>query len=136
MGCDIHTVLEQYWEEGERWVGIANGVCDDRNYTRFGMLAGVREEGPDAKGLPSDASDMALMLYDRDDDLHSHSYNDITEFMDIFCRTEHMDDTQTKAYMQAMIDGRLTEWAMREFMNLRVEEERNSIYRVVYCFDN
>ena len=56
--------------------------------------------------------------------------------MDIFCRTEHMDDTQTKAYMQAMIDGRLTEWAMREFMNLRVEEERNSIYRVVYCFDN
>jgi hypothetical protein len=134
MGCDIHTVLEKYWEMGDRWVGVQAGVCTERNYTRFGMLAGVRNDGPEAKGLPEDASDMAVMYYSNNDDLHSHSYNYLEEFLQIVCKTDEMPADKNKAYMQAMLDGKFYEWAMREYLGLW--DDDISQYRVVYCFDN
>ena len=36
----------------------------ERNYARFAALAGVRGDGPAARGLPDDASDTARWLFD------------------------------------------------------------------------
>lgn len=41
MGTDIHTALQKRNENGE-WKTVATELYDGRNYTMFGVLAGVR----------------------------------------------------------------------------------------------
>ena len=56
MGCDIHTVL-QVRREGN-WETVATEVYDNRFYTLFGILAGVRcsyvDPIDEPRGLPAD----------------------------------------------------------------------------------
>lgn len=50
MGCDIHAALEVNWGYGkERWEAVAK-LPDERNYSFFGALNGVRR--PMANPLP------------------------------------------------------------------------------------
>src|SRR5207237_392615 len=99
MGCDIHMVLERKTEGG--WLGIHNfpyydnrnghdfPLAKDRNYDRFAALAGVRGEGPEARGMPADASPLAK--YDSDEcgpDGHSHSWLPLKDAAQIFLKTE------------------------------------------------
>jgi hypothetical protein len=97
MGCDIHMYIEYkigdapwqadshhvYTDEDKDGNGIDLQDVDAarRNYEFFGALAGVRCDGPNAKGLPSDVSEIIQKESDRwDCDGHSHSYSSLEEF--------------------------------------------------------
>lgn len=97
MGCDIHMLVEQK-HKGE-WITIntLNGhqsaykndysipIVEARNYSAFAQLAGVRGPGPDAKGMPADASQTAkFKALEFGSDGHSHSYMGVREAADIF----------------------------------------------------
>lgn len=45
MGCDIHGYWELYHPEFKRWV-VFRPINEDRTYTWFGILSGVRGTGP------------------------------------------------------------------------------------------
>lgn len=82
MGCDIHTVVQRRagttWEvvepPAEMMLDQYGPLWEDRNYTLFGILAGVRD--PDVppvaapKGLPS-----GVFTNDSDDDLPEPYYD-------------------------------------------------------------
>lgn len=59
MGCDIHCYIE-YMERGETyWFSFGDRINPGRNYTLFGLLAGVRVEGIQLfplRGVPADMS--------------------------------------------------------------------------------
>lgn len=98
MGCDIHMVVERRDPE-LGWVGLhdfpygtvelfteINGKSEfvagrphwlpcSRNYELFAEIAGVRGDGPEPRGMPGDASDLARMEVRRwGDDGHSHTW--------------------------------------------------------------
>ena len=55
MGCDIHTVWQK--RDGHKWVDVPSDYDESRNYSLFGILAGVRGDGPpivEPRGYPSD----------------------------------------------------------------------------------
>jgi hypothetical protein len=102
MGCDIHIVVERKWEG--RGVGLRtdrgfvrggyNGEETDwvypdigqRDYGFFARLAGVRGDGPEPLGIPSDASDLTLALTQYwESDGHSFSYLPLKEFAERWC---------------------------------------------------
>jgi hypothetical protein len=92
MGCDIHLYLERKAEvRGEtKWVGLGEirSAASNRNYALFARLAGVRGDGPEAKGMPEDASDLSVMAAeDYGDDWHSHSYCSLKEFLVTYVKT-------------------------------------------------
>lgn len=100
MGCDIHLFIEfkignGKWVADENHIIEVDGEEDDENayrsvkdvdasgrhYFLFGKLAGVRTDGPDAKGLPDDVSErVALASEYYGCDGHSHSYSTLNEF--------------------------------------------------------
>jgi len=108
MGCDIHGVIEV--RDGEHWIGIrtlhphtsymknANGsrfsapLASSRNYERFAALAGVRGEGPAARGLPDDASDTSRWMFENEGE-HTPSWLTLKEAAPIFLATEHYEMT-------------------------------------------
>ena len=102
MGCDIHMFVE-YRVDGGKWlvhpghkieieeedtihqyIHYSEVSATSRNYELFGALAGVRCDGPDAKGRPHDCSEfVAGAIKSWDDDGHSHSYLSLDEFESI-----------------------------------------------------
>lgn len=91
MGCDIHEHIE-IKIDGE-WVFIG-GIYIGRDYSLFGVLAGVRDEEVECvskgghKGLPDDLSQGMIELMEGDTDWeagqwhadnHSHSYLNLDE---------------------------------------------------------
>ena len=109
MGCDIHIHVEykrtvcgeKKWWCGDyfkinRYYGTDEyepeynlvGLCDGRNYSRFAVLANVRNYGDteyidEPRGLPDDVT--AEVLKDSDNwgiDGHSHSYFTLKELID------------------------------------------------------
>ena len=137
MGCDIHIVLEK--KHDGKWVGVHAfpyyesvnkgymfAPAIDRNYHRFAALAGVRGEGPDAKGFPEDASELSRMLFDRwEDDGHSFSYLSVVEATKIFLETARSDAVSDfgKKYPEHFFFGVETEDGFDNF-------------RIVFWFDN
>lgn len=138
MGCDIHLVLERKNDAG-KWVGVdtfnshasAYGeshsvpVARSRNYERFAALAGVRGDGPEPRGLPSDASDTTRLLATDDwgADGHSHSHLPLGEAAKIFLQTEFKKPQRTSLAM--------TDPAYHYF-----GVDPADGYRIVFWFDN
>lgn len=103
MGCDIHGVVERRWNS--RWVGyrtldhirtsrsvniiesFQTPAAIDRNYKRFARLAGVRGDGPPARGLPEDASDTSRARFEIEGD-HTPSWLPLSDACQIFIETE------------------------------------------------
>jgi hypothetical protein len=102
MGADIHIVIERRY--GDKWVGVRTdegipklGYADtgwdynapavgQRDYAFFARLAGVRGDGPSPVGLPDDASDLSVALFeDWGVDAHSHSWLPLEEFAMRWC---------------------------------------------------
>ena len=83
MGCDIHTIVEIKKEN--TWVGLDEcpNEFDERNYSLFAFLAGVRNsfntKGFKPKGFPDDMSEKARKEFENDSDLHSKSYLTLKE---------------------------------------------------------
>lgn len=54
MGCDIHCYIEFKEPGNNGWNPFGGKTYVGRNYAMFAALAGVRGDGPPAKGLPED----------------------------------------------------------------------------------
>lgn len=99
----------------------------DRNYHLFAMLAGVRGAGPDPKGVPDDASDLAKMgIASWGRDGHSHSYGLLSEVGAIFLLssgdpTEILSETRIKSIL--------------DLFGLDYSESLDE-YRLIFWFDN
>ncbi len=167
MGCDIHPILERKFrfdDGSEKWVGLhsfeftmayarktvdgvsimaPNGYCsrpafDHRNYLRFAALAGVRGDGPEPKGLPEDASDLARMETEKyGSDGHSHSWCSLKEALEICLATE--SDSATVFFHEE--DARKKD-PFGYYFGLAYygdeDDKDNSLdnYRLVFYFDN
>lgn len=85
MGCDIHGWVER--KVGDKYVAIKEfgDRATERNYRRFGALAGVREDGPPPRGVPPDVSDTGRYYIDKlAGDGHSHSWLPLQEAAKIY----------------------------------------------------
>jgi hypothetical protein len=84
MGCDIHLALERNYKG--QWVGVPIPnvtAARSRNYELFALLAGVRGDGPEPKGIPDDTSGLSQIEIDRwDGDGHSHSWCSLQEYVE------------------------------------------------------
>jgi len=150
MGCDIHMVLER--KMGDRWIGVRdvehfqNYRYDEetkswkrefiwcrarqRNYDLFAKLAGVRGDGPDAKGMPGDASELAVAMSEQwGGDGHSHSYCLLQEFLENAAASERNPAEVFLAEHPAVSSPFTYFFGM-------YEPEENEEYRVVFWFDN
>jgi hypothetical protein len=117
MGCDVHGFLELYHPEFKRWVAFKE-VDQGRSYRWFGILSGVRGDGPhveseergpdiDFKAYRSRRRDLELSGREEDDeeysrawveyckswgsDLHSHTVVPYREIMAANVRKWEMD---------------------------------------------
>ena len=124
MGCDIHG-----WQEVKvngNWVGIGplSSESTRRNYERFARLAGVRGDGPEAKGVPSDMSESTRYHYERwGRDAHSATHMTAEEFATICVDTHWPEDERNREYLK---------YRYIDFD----EVEKGTDHRVVIWFDN
>jgi hypothetical protein len=107
MGCDIHTFLE-YRVDGGAWQSHPDIKVDEeqdgdntyrsvwmstgihRDYQLFAALAGVRGEGPEPSGIPTNLSPLVKEAIDNwDCDGHSHSYMSLEEFYTVLKQQEY-----------------------------------------------
>lgn len=128
MGCDIHMFVETY--ELDRWV-FREEVSYCRNYTLFGVLAGIRDAGvcpiSEPRGEPADMSlNTEIPLWVRVEDLsytrgdHSHSWVTAKEVLDYPWPEELLDEKQF-----------IYEW-LDPWLSHRTPE----YVRFVFCFDS
>jgi len=170
MGCDIHPVLEKRWideETGETkaWVGLhcfpsmvisevyVGGkvvatnyshwpLAQNRDYALFAKLAGVRGDGPDPRGLPSDASELARMELDDNADLHSHSWATAREWIEACLGSERDPE---KLFLEADPKDPRVKDPYKYYLDLDIETwededgkpyDSPDNYRIVFAFDN
>lgn len=108
-----------------KWVMVnrLDGDATKRNYKRFAALAGVRGDGPAAKGLPDDLSESGrLYADDWEGDAHSHSFLEAKEAARIFLATEHEPSNYAKSYPCSHF--------------FEIEHEEDAPHRLVFWFDN
>lgn len=106
MGCDIHAFIEV--KEYDLWWEWAK-VNINRNYTLFGLMAGVRIPEYklfDARGVPSDVSDGARIEHiEWGTDAHHPSWLSLIEIKSVYGEFEHIVGGRNRdalAVMQAM----------------------------------
>ncbi len=155
MGCDIHLFVEKKTKsfiredrinnlldiedniEGEKWELTNIDLIDDRSYTVFGVLAGVRNPRfrpiSNIKLFPDDASIKLRKIYDRDIyNYHSHSYFTLRELESIdwdkYCKEVDIIHPEVFRYQISDI-----------FKNMKIMSENCSNpddIRMVFWFDN
>jgi len=146
MGTDIHGVVEK--KSANKWVAV-NTLCShnaanrqkgdlmngwsrpvalDRNYPRFGALAGVRNTGPAPRGMPENISETTAFLIAKwEGDGHSHSWLPLPEAAQIMANTEYWRDNEGP-------DDFVRKYPVSFFFG--IEDEKRSDYRFVFWFDN
>lgn len=154
MGCDIHFTIEK--KINNKWVGVFSTdltprmpsvsydhheigtmtnvvpAMKNRNYSFFAALAGVRGDGPEAKGVPDNASPLTKAAVESwGTDGHSHSWDKLDDFM-----TLHIKHTDSRLYKKLLVQTLKGE-AKEVLQGLFWEgpEERADM-RVIYWFDN
>jgi hypothetical protein len=135
MGCDIHGTIEK--KVGDKWV-MVNRLSDEpslnRNYERFGALAGVRATGgPKPKGIPLDVSESTKLFIDYwGSDGHSHSYLDLRKAATIFLKTESEYNSNSLRHFPITDSDPVSYYfGIEEYEYTKGEE-----YRLVFWFDN
>jgi hypothetical protein len=127
--------------------GRTSWFADGRNYNLFAKLAGVRGEGPSPKGVPDDASDLALMMVDRwEGDGHSHSWMLMDEALPLFLTTGQLGKpgeavlTAMRSGTEAAIEQSFDHfWSLDEHYNDNGEctgRDKLSDFRLIFWFDN
>lgn len=121
MGCDIHGWVEKRVDG--KWIGYRPLKDRDRNYDRFGALAGVRGLGPPQRGLPDDISETAKNESEEwGSDGHSHSWIPLKDALKIFTEHRYGDDKHYSAYQAFDVD---------------IDDEADfEKYRLVFWFDS
>jgi len=134
MGCDIHGTIEK--KVGNKWIMVdrlSYGLpALNRNYERFGALAGVRATGgPKPRGIPADVSESTkLYINEWGCDGHSHSYLDLREAAVVFLKTDPEYDKHTMKDFDIK-DPVSHYFGIEEYEYINGEE-----YRLVFWFDN
>lgn len=108
------------------------GRLGRRDYDFFGRLAGVRRDGPDPNGVPSDASVMTQRVIARwEGDGHSHGHMSLREFVK---RKILDDDTLAEAAKSKLQGGD----PIAEFLGDCIDDDLtlDDNTRVVFFFDN
>lgn len=157
MGADIHIYAERKlkdgtWamcqsyssidsksfspkEAGTKWFKI-----QDRDYSFFAALAGVRGSGPEPRGMPEDAS--PLVREECDDwsgDGHSHSWYSAREFVPIFMAHKMSDDELAKLVgykLTAHYDVNITNTVLYDHLAIHLPHDAPENIRFVFWFDN
>ncbi len=135
MGCDIHFVIEK--KKGHGWFGLSGTDygyrpgAKERHYNFFSELAGVRGEGPDAKGVPDDASDLTLECLNHwKGDAHSMTYYSVEHFVEVWLKCNKDLNMLVEDNMYAILDKCL------DLGQIADEKNWQKHYRIVIWFDN
>lgn len=125
MGCDIHGFIEV--KIGKNWY-VYDKVGSERDYTLFGILAGVRDERvapvSELKGVPEDASIVVKAeVKSWEGDGHSHTWLSATEmkqaykeYVKIVKRT-WLDEGMDSSVYQLYLYG---DWDSNVFADVRM----------------
>lgn len=133
MGCDIHAHIEVKIDNEWLYWG---GIDLSRNYTLFGVMAGVRcqkDTIAEPRGLPSDISKQTKFQSDvYGSDGHSHSWLNSREFISVI--------------EQFSLDSRKDQWTNIGYLMgdsykdfYKYPEDRTKgiqDFRLVFWFDN
>lgn len=142
MGCDIHAFIERRQKTTIahnvlRWEFVMSDRNLDsdwggRNYARFARLAGVRGEGPAAKGLPEGLSDPVKSNYEEwGSDAHNESWTEFWEALTIWIETDYEVQYGSGPHRLAGVAPEVQSWQMFGHV-----PEPGYDYRIVYWFDN
>jgi hypothetical protein len=92
---DTHDPPKLPLPEGQTWLDFGNRWYRDRNYTAFGILAGVRSHSVEPilepRGLPSDVCD-SIRAQAWGSDWHSHSYYTVEDLLAFDWHEEHQHE--------------------------------------------
>lgn len=130
---NIRDPLPKMGEKGRGALGFYDRLpaMKSRNYSFFARLARVRGDGPEPKGAPDDASELARMMIDEDGaDGHSHSWDTLKDF--IFKWLVSAGDESAATAVASALEG--NEDLLASVAG--VWPEAMKLYRVVYWFDN
>jgi len=141
MGCDIHCVIERKREGDMRWVGIQSSdnmkdrpTYAQRDYGFFGELASVRDKSSKNRypqNLPEDVSDLSWQEYMQSPtDHHSASHLPLSEFCQAWVDCNNSRD---EAYRNTRIRS---DHAVYDLTGVDTDYPENTVYRVVFWFDN
>ena len=160
MGCDIHTFVERtrnpctpkditsyqrsdFEGESHRFY-TTSYVLDDRNYSYFYQLAGVRGRSNDRhylsepRGLPDDVSEGIKQEYEEwGDDAHSASYATLQELITF------VGEVKSKQLKELLLEEDTTDLShmekVIEYLKDKAKQEHTNDYnniRIVFWFDN
>jgi hypothetical protein len=163
MGADIHLFAEKRLRNNEwatvqtfnsinkKALGLSTVegrydwlffIVEGRNYALFAKLAGVRGIGPQAKGVPDDASQLYREYVDSWlSDGHSHSWCTATEFVARFLETLDEGDPIVKDYAGWVLNSGQDNAVLTfldQYCAVQIFEGRDKAddYRFVFFFDN
>ena len=141
--ASARAIAHTFPEEGDQHVDPSgfSGEWDyqrplmkQRNYQFFGALAGVRGDGPEPKGAPSDMSHLArLCIEEWEGDGHSHSHDTLHDFMRKWLMTTR---TTEVVAMRVTQEGMTLNQLISRVVGNWVMDDTDAEYRVVYWFDN
>jgi hypothetical protein len=139
MGCDIHAYVEEKVEGSWHMLHPIDALGDDRDYTFFTHLCGVRSgfneedhsEWPEPKGLPEDTSVMVDRQSDRwGCDGHSHSYESAKDFVEKKLAIGRL-------HKPSELVGGGFSWHTWKILGYEISDTENpEDFRVVFWFDN
>lgn len=161
MGCDIHLYVEvrkngkwervgsmvkneYYWPEEEHSDDpeskpmVRERFWRGRNYSLFGILAGVRTDGPPIvkpRGIPKDASKEVKLISERwEGDAHTHSWLNLAELFD-FAYGKGYGAKDKNRFED--VDRYFAESTMPKLITLAAEPGlKPEDVRIVFFFDN
>ena len=147
MGCDIHIAVERKIADGfwtpvrfmspikvhlspENKIGYAKAQVCSRNYEFFAAIAGVRGDGPEARGYPEDVSPSTRFYLESVGD-HTPSWLPIKDFLAAFMATRWVSPIEKENAGNGEI-----KYPASEFFYLDEADETPDDYRVVFNFDS
>lgn len=161
MGCDIHLFAEirkngkweqagsmvkneYYWPEEDtgNYLGNKKLVRErfyrGRNYQLFGVLAGVRSDGPpivEQRGFPKDASKETKSYHKSwEGDAHSESWLNLKELLEWAYGGDFSKKSVNKF---EKIDGYFAETTLSKLLKLATSPDvKPEDVRIVFWFDN
>ena len=150
MGCDIHVVCQRR-KPGGAWEDLGISIWENRNYSVFGFLAGVRnysavEPLSKPRGLPE--NDQSFVNDPDDYYYHSTSWFSIEELLAIDPNREVEDRRYMKQEGPNSWNGTATcaegegeKTTLREFLGEKFFDDierakKAGTERVVFAFDN
>lgn len=119
----MYSIRAQTWgAPADR--GFACPLITQRDYRFFAALAGVRGDGPEAKGLPNDINPATAYWLERWGGDHTPSWYPIDEFCAIWMKTR--DDGE--------IDDFIKKYPVSSLFY--IDGHNDEEYRVIFNFDS